>query len=319
MRVTLSFDVEVWCGSWEDLDQRFPMAFDRYVYGRSARGEYALPQTLEILARNRLRGVFFVEPLFAARFGRQHLKTIVDLIQDAGQEVQLHLHPEWTDEISPAILADVASKRQHLTYYSLDEQAQLIRFGLESLNELCAQPVDAFRAGSYAANQDTFKALSRNGIFIDSSLNSVAGVSGADLTWPRDHRSSFYVGDVISYPVTVFRDGFGRDRPAQLSACSFHELRDALLSAHRAGCAHFVIVSHNFELLKSGSAEPDMIVVRRFERLCEFLADHPDLFQVEGYGSPDRSRLDQGGLPQPRVGVTSTARRYAEQLARRWW
>jgi hypothetical protein len=54
------------------------------MYGRSPAGDYALPKTLEILDRNGLKGVFFVEPLFAARFGVEHLATIVDLIRAGG-------------------------------------------------------------------------------------------------------------------------------------------------------------------------------------------------------------------------------------------
>jgi hypothetical protein len=56
MNVYLSFDIEVWCGSWDDLDGRFPASFERYVYGRSPKGDYALPKTLEILAKNGLKG-----------------------------------------------------------------------------------------------------------------------------------------------------------------------------------------------------------------------------------------------------------------------
>src|SRR5512142_2710647 len=104
MQVLLTFDVEVWCSGWEALDAQFADAFQCHVYGSASAGQYGLPKTLEILRRNRLRGVFFVEPLFAARFGIAHLRTIVSLIQDAGQDVQLHLHPEWTDEIRPAPL-----------------------------------------------------------------------------------------------------------------------------------------------------------------------------------------------------------------------
>ena len=81
MNVYLSFDIEVWCNGWKDLDGQFPASFERYVYGRSSRGDYALPKTLEILERNGLKGVFFVEPLFAARFGIDKLAVIVDLIR----------------------------------------------------------------------------------------------------------------------------------------------------------------------------------------------------------------------------------------------
>jgi hypothetical protein len=317
MKVILSFDVEVWCGSWQHLDDRFPAAFDRYVYGRSAKGQFALPETLAILGRYGLKGVFFVEPLFSARFGRSHLQAIVGLIGDAGHEVQLHLHPEWTDEITPPILADVSAKRQHLTYYSGAEQDQLVRVGARLLNDVCRAPVTAFRAGSYAANRDTYSALASNGILVDSSLNRAAAISGADIDWPKSNPSCFAVGTVMSYPVTVFRDGFGRQRPAQVGACSFAEMRAALLDAHRQGCKHFVIVSHNFELLKAGSSEPDMIVVRRFDRLCRFLAEHPDRFEVSGY--PTEAKSEAGvSTPQPAVGFAATAHRYAEQLARRW-
>jgi hypothetical protein len=112
MRVYVTFDIEVWCDGWSDLDGRFPSAFDRYYYGRSPAGEYALPKTTEILNQHGLVGVFFVEPLFSARFGSSYLDTVAGLIGGAGQDIQLHLHPEWTDEITPPILADVSRKRQ---------------------------------------------------------------------------------------------------------------------------------------------------------------------------------------------------------------
>lgn len=35
--VFLTFDVELWCDGWEDLDAKFPGAFERYIYGRSAK------------------------------------------------------------------------------------------------------------------------------------------------------------------------------------------------------------------------------------------------------------------------------------------
>ncbi len=49
MRIVLTFDVEVWCNGWENLDQEFPSAFERYVYGRSPAGSFALPETLRVL------------------------------------------------------------------------------------------------------------------------------------------------------------------------------------------------------------------------------------------------------------------------------
>lgn len=283
MKVHLTFDVEVWCNGWDRLDQEFPAAFERYVHGHSAKGDYALPATLAIMNRHGLRGVFFVEPLFAARFGERHLAEIVQMIEAAGQQVQLHLHPEWVDEISPPPIADASRKRQHLSHYTRDEQTQLLGYGLELLRRHTTAPVYAFRAGSYAANLDTYAALAAVGLHVDSSLNRAFDVSAPDLGARAAPASLLQVGDVSVYPVATFRDGLGRLRPAQVGACGLAEMQHALSAAAAAGRRHFVIVSHNFEMLRPGRSEPDPFVVHRFEGLCRFLASRPDEFQVETF------------------------------------
>ena len=95
LKVFFTVDTEIWCGGWDDLDRKFPAAFQQYVYGPTGQGDYALPMTMEILNDHGLKGVFFVEPLFATRFGLAPLQEMVDLIQTAGHEIQLHLPPEW--------------------------------------------------------------------------------------------------------------------------------------------------------------------------------------------------------------------------------
>jgi hypothetical protein len=80
--------------------------------------------------------------------------------------------------------------------------------------------------------------------------------------------------------MTIFRDGTGRLRPAQLGSCSVAELEGALESTRALGIGHFVLLSHNFEMLKQGRSNPDGIVVRRFEKLCKLLAARRDEFTV---------------------------------------
>lgn len=318
MNVFLTFDVEVWCNGWDDLDRKFPQSFERYVYGRSPHGAYALPQTLAILNRHGLKGVFFVEPLFATRFGAGPLQEIVGLIRDAGHEVQLHLHPEWTDEALQPLLPNVTSKRQHLSYYTLQEQTALIGHGRRLLEAAGSGPISAFRSGSFAVNRDSFEALQRNGIFLDTSLNSCHEVSAPDLRNGHAFRAAQVVGEVTTYPVTILQDGFGKDRPAQVGACSLEEMCDGLQAAWKLGIPEFVLVSHNFEMLKPGSSEPDWIVARRFQGLCAYLAQHPEKFQVRGFS--DELRLNDSRQPPsaaPNARWTSTMRRHLEQAWRR--
>ena len=98
LKVFFTVDTEIWCGGWDDLDRKFPAAFQQYVYCHTDQGNYALPMTMEILSHHGLKSVFFVEPLFATRFGLARPQEMVGLIQDAGHEVQLHLHTGWVDE-----------------------------------------------------------------------------------------------------------------------------------------------------------------------------------------------------------------------------
>jgi peptidoglycan/xylan/chitin deacetylase (PgdA/CDA1 family) len=318
MNVFLTFDIEVWCNGWDDLERAFPVSFDRYIYGRSRHGEYALPQTLAILNRHGLKGVFFVEPLFAARFGTQHLDVIVQMIRRAGHEVQLHLHPEWTDEAIVPLIKNCATKRQHLSYYSLDEQTTLMAHGKRMLEAAGSGPIRAFRSGSYAVNRDSFEALRRNAIWLDSSLNRCFVVSAPELRKEHPSNTAFEIGGVTTYPVTVLKDGFGGARPAQLGACGFGEMRDALHNASRAGVRDFVLVSHNFEMLRSGSSTPDWIVVRRFEQLCAFLENHSGQFIVRGFSEyMPISSLDSWTAEDPRASWLSTLGRHIEQGRRR--
>jgi peptidoglycan/xylan/chitin deacetylase (PgdA/CDA1 family) len=316
VNVHITFDVEVWCGGWDDLDARFPAAFERYCYGRSAAGEYALPKTLETLRRHGLRGVFFVEPLFAARFGQTWLARIVDLLLESGQDVQLHLHPEWTDEITPPPIANAATKRQHLTHYDVDEQTALVGFGRRLLESAKGAPITAFRAGSFAANRDTYRALRANGITTDSSLNACYDYTEGTIDGVHDFTSHRVIDGVQVYPVTVLRDGFGRARAAQLNGCTFGELRAALVAAERAGVRHFVIVSHNFEMLRADTSDPDWAVVRRFEALCAFLAANPERFKVGALPTEAPAETALGSEARPAVGPWLTAGRYVEQARR---
>ena len=317
MNVYLTFDIEVWCNGWNDLDARFPASFERYVYGRSRHGEYALPKTLEILDRHGIKGVFFVEPLFAARFGVEHLATIVELIAAGGHEIELHLHPEWADEIQPLVFPGATRKRQHLSYYTLEEQRALIELGLALLRQAGVETVGAFRAGSYAANADTYRALAGCGIRVDSSLNHCHADSGADLRETLSLLAPIRIAGVEVLPVTVFRDGFGKSRPAQVGACAFAELRDALASAADVGMAHFVIVSHNFEMLRQGRSEPDRLVVARFEALCRHLAENRADYRISDMRAPPGLDAVPAAAGMPVASSSATLRRHIEQAVRR--
>ncbi|WP_204320123.1 hypothetical protein, partial [Klebsiella oxytoca] len=79
---------------------------------------------LEQLARHGLKACFFVDPMPALVYGLDPIRRVVGAILEAGQEVQLHLHPNWTG----AHAGDKGATHGafELIDYSFDEQVELL-------------------------------------------------------------------------------------------------------------------------------------------------------------------------------------------------
>ncbi|MCV2356699.1 hypothetical protein LNV09_21375 [Paucibacter sp. B2R-40] len=318
MDVFLTSDVEIWCTGWKDIDAKFPLAFKRYVYGATPRGDYGLPHQLSLLNEHGLTGVFFVEPLFAGRFGLPPLTEIVQLIAGAGQEVQLHLHTEWVDEARLPMLggAPSTSKRPFLRQFSLDDQTCLIGIGKALLEQAGAAAPNAFRAGSFGMDHRTLAALEANGIRFDSSYNASTSGLRSGILPGQVLTDCIQLGAVHEYPMTVFDDGFGSLRHAQLTACSIREMESLLWQALERGQQGFVILSHNFELMNPGLTGADDIVIKRYKWLCEFLDRNRDCFQTRGFHGlePKPPAVQPAALASTRF---NTGLRMIEQFYRR--
>lgn len=316
LNVFFTVDVEIWCDGWLGIDEKFPSAFRKYIYGPTARGNFGLPYQLDVLTDHGLTGVFFVEPLFSTRFGSQPLAEVVGLLRDKAQEVQLHLHTEWVDESKQPLLENIHTKRQHLRFFSAEEQAILIAAGRGLLNNAGAGDINAFRAGSFAFNADTLHALASNGIAFDSSYNASAFGADSGVMPGVTVVEPIECLGVYEYPMTVFNDGSRSLRHVQLTACSSSEIEGLLWQALERGRTSFVILSHNFELLNRFKDRPDEVVVRRFRKLCTFLDKHRDVFRVRGFqGLKPQIRQEQ---PAPLDSlIWKTGLRTIEQLYRR--
>ncbi|HQQ69398.1 MAG TPA: hypothetical protein PLL92_03665 [Alicycliphilus sp.] len=317
LNVFFTIDVEVWCNGWENIDERFADAFQRYIYGTTPQGRFGLPYQLKAMNDHGLISVCFIEPLFSARFGQQYLDEIVSLVCGAGHEPQLHMHTEWVDEARTPLLEGMDGKRPNMRDYSVAEQASLIASGLQMLARAGAPSINAFRAGSFAFNRDTLEALAINGIMYDSSFNTTmfgptSGVRpGETVWWP------FECAGVYEYPMTVFDGGTRKLRHVQLTACSFSEIEKLLWNALEAGYSSFVILSHSFELLNGGSRDrPDPVTINRFRKLCAFLDKNRDSFRMRGFQGLE-PEIPDCPPPMLRSPIWQTGRRMLEQAYRR--
>ncbi len=314
--VFFTVDVEIWCGGWNNIDEKFPRAFQQYVYGQTPTGEYGLRYTVKQLQEHGLLGVFFIEPLFATRFGLEPLAEIVGITRDHVQEVQLHMHPEWVDESHKPLIEQANGKRQFMRDFSLAEQTSLIAAGINLIEKAKGGRVNAFRAGSFGLNRDTLLALAANQVSFDSSYNASMFGPDSGIMPGQTLIEPLECDGVYEYPMTVFNDGTRSLRHVQLGACSMREMEGLLWQALGSKRKSFLILSHNFELLNGAKDRADEVMIKRFRDLCRFLDRNRDCFRMRGFQGLAPALASTQPAPL-NSSIWKTGHRMLEQIVRR--
>jgi peptidoglycan/xylan/chitin deacetylase (PgdA/CDA1 family) len=307
--VFLTIDTEI---AWRHHSAGLPVAD---ICERSFEpGGVGVAYQLDLLARHGLKACFFVDPLPALVYGLAPVRRVVEAILDAGQEVQLHLHPQWT-----GARADdrAAAGRYQLWELDPDEQRQLIAAAAELLEAAGAPSPIAFRAGSYAADPNTLAALAALGFAYDSSHNGAEAPQWSRLDLPRDRIAPLAHGGLVELPVTTIEDRPGALRTFQPCALSAGEQAAALDHAVTQDHAAVTIVSHSFELSNRAGTRPNAVHVRRFETLCAMLADRRNVLPTHHFADRPALPLDRHDRPLA-PSPLRTARRQAEQLWSNW-
>jgi hypothetical protein len=263
------------------------------------------------LAHHGLNACFFVDPMPALTFGMEPMRRLVGTLLDAGQEVQLHCHPNWAGAEPDARGERFA--RFELVEYGEAEQADMIAAAAELLMAAGAPAPVAFRAGSFGANDTTLAALARLGFDYDSSHNGAEQPWPSQIALPADHIAPIARGGLIEVPATVIEDRPGRWRTFQVCALSIAEMRAALAHAMAEGHAALTIVSHGFELANRAGTGVNTVHVRRFEALCAMLAAVADQAPTMRFVDRPALRLGQHDRPLGRNALRMWGRR-AEQL-----
>jgi peptidoglycan/xylan/chitin deacetylase (PgdA/CDA1 family) len=250
---------------------------------------------LAMLARYGLKACFFIDPMPALVFGLEPIRAVVDRVLDAGQEVQLHLHPNWAGAIADD--GGARHARFELIDYSPDEQFRLIGGARDLLQAAGAPPPIAFRGGSYGANDDTLRALSALGFAYDSSHNGNEHPWPSAIGLPLRQIAPVLREGVVEVPVTLIEDRPGALRNFQICALSAGEMRAALDHALDQDHAAVTIVSHGFELANRAGTRPNGIHVRRFEGLCSLLEARRYTLPTTHFADRPALRLGRADAP----------------------
>jgi hypothetical protein len=331
MQIFITIDTELWPFMVGWPDKRLPSdkvhftpEIDTYIHGKTPQGEFGIAYQLALFKQFGLKATFFVEPFCARRIGLPALSQWVRMIQDADQEIGLHPHTEWLSEVQLSCLD--TGHRQFIHNYSEDDQTCIVKEGMALLEMAGAPKPAAYRAGGYGADVRTLRALARNDIFIDSSYNPTAPYS-----FPNDKNMPTHGPQQIEktweLPIAYFNDYPGHFRHAQLCAASFPEMRAAIMQAAQSGFQTFVIVLHSGELVKKirrgadlVDCAPATIVIRRLEKLCEFLAQNHAQFETAHFRDLKPTQWSHPKSHRiPKTGMARATMRMTEQLLGRFF
>lgn len=288
------------------------------IAGQTEQGAFGVAHKLDQFDRFGQKGVFFVDPMPALVWGVAAIEDVVGPIVARGHDVQLHIHTEWLElagAVHPLRRALGIATGRNIKDFAFEQQCTLVDWARAQLIAAGAPPPVAFRAGNYGACDATLRALAACGIGYDTS--HTPGIVGGDCAislGPEDRIPLRHQG-VIEVPVDCIATMTGGLRHAQITALSAREMTQALRHSRNAGAQSFTLVSHSFELINRKNGTVNWIVQRRFERLCEAIAQMRGVHTgTYGDDPPQVLDLDQQAVLPPSDPVAETIR-IAEQFA----
>jgi hypothetical protein len=300
-----------------------PVGNEKRVFGKIGDKYYGIPLIIDIANRYNVPLTFFLEVLNKYYFGEKESREVCRYIIGRGHDVQLHLHPNYLNFTRPNPGERYFS--DSISNYDLGKQVELIKEGRELLIQYGAKPPVAFRAGNFAANRTTLEALKLSGFLIDSSFNLSHGNSSRSIHQVNSN-DSFEMEGIFEIPITNFVESVPfrgkRFKALDINGVSFQEMKYVLNQATAIGINNITIVLHSFSLLQTYDIQykkvtPRWHVIRRFENLCYFLKNNPDVFEVKPFCAVGREHMVQVGRQSingfAEVPSTLTIKRYLQQ------
>lgn len=284
------------------------------IFGKVGGGAYGIGWQMDRMDACGVKGVFFVDPMPALVYSPAILPEIVGPIEARGHEVQLHIHTEWLQWAPHSPVAGHTG--EHIRSFDVADQTKLLVTAIDLLTKAGAPRPIAFRAGNYGADDHTLTALGGLGVSWDSSFNTDYSGGACRIGIARDSIAPVRRNGLIEVPVSGLFDRGPHFRPAQVCALSSREMRAALDHAARHCHPLFTIVTHSFEMLSRDRMRPNRMVMKRFERMCRVIADHPGLRSV-GFRDLDPGIADEqsSGLSRLPGSFIRTATRIGQQIA----
>lgn len=266
-------------GHFNDPEHLKPISMP-LVYGQNKGKAEGLGFILDAFSRYNIDGTFFVEVANINYFGTSPIKSVVQDIQDANQDVQLHIHPVWMSFSGEG--GDGRYPRQDdCAGQDYEYLRDVFCSCVETFKEVTGTSPIALRTGNLRSDLNTYKVIRELGIPLTS--NVALGVCK-----PLDEELCCYSGrhtieGVTELPVTTYQahGPFGKKKlkSLQITSCSWPEIKHILLKARKSGIEQIVILTHPFEFFKSSDNQctetiRNRVNQERLTKLCAFIEEN---------------------------------------------
>lgn len=280
--VFITVDVEFSAaGYWADPDKK-PVEDVDFAVDGEAQG---LGFILSAMGRHGIVGTFFVETAHLRTLDTTAMGAVAARLRDAGQDVQLHLHPMWLTE-------DRANVDDRMAGRDEEFLRGIFRQGKEAFAAWGVPAPTVFRAGNLMVDAAVYGAMADEGIPVGSNIGlGVVRPAEPELQLCSGRRR---IGGAVEVPILsyeAYRVGRGTTlRTLTITGASFGETKWLLEAAHARGFQEVVILTHAHEFIKARDVRfetrrKNRVNQDRLERLCRYLADNRDRFATPGMGA----------------------------------
>lgn len=245
-----------------------PPPFESNIYAPLPEAELGVHKIMEICDRHGVKGTFFVDVYMHYHYGEKDVKELCQFIDQRGHDVQLHAHTAWLPN----------SKADDLCTFPLERQVEILAEGRELIHKWTGKAPVAFRAGSYAANLDTIRALERNGFVTDSSYFPFhRNCKLSKQLHNRYANKPFRIGGILEIPVTTYwlinTSFFRKISKLDVNSSSLAELMDIIPKLMESRVGPVVLFLHSFSFIRwkkdNSGVLPNYRALERFETIVD--------------------------------------------------
>lgn len=281
------------------------------VYGEVDGKEEALGFLLETFDRYQVTATFFVECANYFYFGDEPMRGVVNRLNAAGQDIQLHIHPVWLSfNQDPAI--GVFPRQDDCSGRSFDELNQAFSVCIGIFERWVGHRPVAIRTGSMRVDENVYRVMRALDIPLSSNIAMGVFQPQEPQLWHDSGRHSIH--GVMELPVFTYQDssiaGRTHKKSLQVTSCSWPEMKHLLWKARKLGVENIVVLTHPSEYVKKSDFQysrltRNRINQQRLQNLCQFIHQHPDDFIAADFSSQHldwrASEVTQSAIAVPSI------------------